>query len=423
MGVLNLELKKGIWFARIVVPERLRERLGCRVMRRSLGTSDKQAAISLKDPILLEFRQRLLEAEQAVEAASVPVAAEAPATPAPPFIPWLERKIALNQMRAAYSRVETARLEKQWWARVAAVVASEPAAKPAVVTFGDAAKQCIEAKRAGWRRDLWAKPLAKHVYPVIGSKAVSAVNVDDVLKVLGPIWEETPVMAAKVRSYVAQVLSYAKARKWREGDNPAEWSDNLAHLLPATSQISEVKHHASLPWQQMCQFMAVLRSREGTPFRALEFLILTSARSDEVLGAVWSEIDLEGRTWSRPSERMKEGRAHRVPLCDRAMAILRMMKGKHGTFVFPSKSHKRLGHNILRDALRKRMNVEDAMPHGFRASFRTWCADHGKNSELAEWSLAHVTGGAVEAAYRRSDALERRRVLMAEWADYCAGVS
>jgi integrase len=415
MGVLNLELKKGIWFARIVVPERLREQLGCRVMRRSLGTADKQAAISLKEPALIELRQRLLDVERAVEAGSVAV----PGTPTSPFIPWLERRLATHRMREQTRRVEIARLEGQWRLRVAGGEPHETVAK-AVVTFQNAATACIEARQAGWRRDRWSNPLTKHAFPKIGALPVGDITVEHVLSVLSPIWIETPVIALKVRSYIAQVLAYSKARKWRVGDNPAEWSDNLKHLLPATSQISEPEHHRSMLWEQIPEFMATLRSRNGTSFRALEFLILTAARSDEVLGMTWPEIDAEGRTWHVPSERMKEGRAHRVPLPDRTVAIIEAMRGKHPTLVFPSKSCRKMGHGIFRDTLKKRLGV-DAAPHGFRSSFRDWCADNGKDRDLAEMALAHVIGSTAERAYRRSDVLERRRTLMAEWAGFCMG--
>jgi integrase len=383
-------------------------------LRRNLRTSDKQVAISVKEPILLEFRQRLLEAERAIEPTKT---VAVPETLAPPFIPWLERKIELNEMRTRRQRVETARLERRWRERVTGEKPIAPAPAKVAITFAQAATECVAAKRPGWKRDAWSGPLIRHAFPAIGDKAVASINVDDVLKVLQPIWVSTPQLAKKLRSYIESILSYARVRGWRNGPNVAMWGDNLQHLLAPTHKIAVTQHHESMDWREIPGFITRLRGDDDVRSRVLEFAILTAARGNEAVGCMWSELDLQGRTWRVPAPRMKQRREHVVPLSDRAVQVVEEMKGRHRSLVFPSGDGKRLGANALQRWVRQL--TTGATAHGFRASFRTWCADHGKDSELAEWSLAHVTGGAVEAAYRRSDALERRRGLMAEWADYC----
>jgi integrase len=413
MGVLNLEFRKGSWFAIIVVPERLRERVGRRVLRRNLGTSDKQTAISVKEPVLLEFRQRLLEAERAIE----PTAAAVPEASTPPFNRSLERKLEITMLRERAQRVETTRLERRWRARVTGVEPVRAAPAKVVITFAQASTECVASRRPGWKRDAWSGPLARHAFPVIGDKAVASINVDDVLSVLSPIWVSTPQQAKKLRTYIEGVLAYARVRGWRDGPNVAMWGDNLQHLLAPTHKIAVTQHHESMDWQEIPTFMKRLRDDDDARSRVLEFAILTAARGNEAVGCMWSELDLEGRTWRVPAPRMKQRREHVVPLSDRAVQVVEGMRGKHRSLVFPGRNGKRLGANALQRWVRQL--TTGATAHGFRASFRTWCADHGKDSELAEWSLAHVTGGAVEAAYRRSDALERRRVLMQSWSDYC----
>jgi integrase len=366
--------------------------------------------------VLSEFRQRLLQAKRAVEAALV---AAVPETPVPAFNRSLERKLEMTMLREQWRRAETARLERRWRERVTGIAPVKAVPAKVIITFEQAATECVASKRPGWKHDAWSGPLARHAYPVIGGKAVANISVDDVLSVLSPIWVSTPQLAKKLRGFIEGVLAYARARGWRNGPNVAVWHDNLKHLLAPTHKIATTKHHESMDWRDLPQFMKLLRDDDDIRSRTLEFTILTAARGNEAVGCMWSELDMEGRTWRVPTARMKQRREHVVPLSDRAVQIVEGMRGKHRSLVFPGRNGKRLGANALQWWVRQL--TTGATAHGFRATFRTWGADHGKDSELLEWSLAHVTGGAVEAAYRRSDALERRRVLMQEWAEFCVG--
>jgi len=414
LGVTNLEQRNGVWFARLTVPAGLRAKVGCTVMRRSLQTTDMHVALGLKDAVLVEFRERLLAAEREPAVALVPTES-APVTS--PFNYQMERRLEVAQIRANWQRREAARLEQRWRQRTGQETAPTPLVKVEVITFVDAARACIEGRKAGWTRDAWTAPLERHAFPKIGAVPVSQIDTNHVHNVLAPIWAKTPQIAKKLRSYVEGILAYARVRKWRDGPNPAAWSDNLKHLLAPTNKIAVTKHHEAMDWRDIPAFMAMLRRRDDIRSRTLEFAILTAARANEAIGATWAEIDLEARVWRIPAARMKQRREHVVPLTPRVAAILGDMKGRHQTFVFPG-LRGRQGDDALR-ALVRQLEI-GVTAHGFRASFRTWGADCGKDAELLEWSLAHTTGGAVEAAYRRSDALARRRVLMQAWCDYCS---
>ena len=265
----------------------------------------------------------------------------------------------------------------------------------------------------------WKSTLATYAAP-LRNKPVDTISTDDVLSVLKPIWSTKPETASRVRGRIEKVLDAAKAKGFREGENPARWRGHLDHLLPKQSNLAR-GHHAAMPYEQLPAFVASLRERDALAAVALELCILTAARSGELLGMRWSEIDLQNAIWSLPAERMKAGRPHRVPLSTRAVAILRKLeKSKRGEFVFAGHAPGKPLSNMAMDMLLRRMNV-DATVHGFRSSFRDWAGNETPSPrEVVETALAHVIGDKAEQAYRRSDALEKRRKLMEAWSSHCS---
>ncbi|WP_235988711.1 tyrosine-type recombinase/integrase [Pseudorhizobium endolithicum] len=297
------------------------------------------------------------------------------------------------------------------------------------MSFEEAARQYIESHQAGWKNEVhaaqWPSTLKAYVYPVFGQLAVADVDVGLVLKALQPIWNEKPETASRVRGRIEKVLDWSKARGYRQGENPARWKGHLDHLLPRRSKVKTVKHHPALPYQEIGGFMSSLRDMEGISPRALEFAILTATRTGETVGARWPEIDMEGKMWVIPAERMKAGREHRVPLSDRAVEILRsLVSDKDSDYVFiGDKKGKPLSNMSLLMTLR-RMKRTDLTTHGFRSTFRDWCAEMtAYPNELCEMALAHTVSDKVEAAYRRGDMLEKRRRLMRDWAKFCGAVT
>jgi integrase len=291
------------------------------------------------------------------------------------------------------------------------------------MTFDQCAKAYIKAHEAGWRHakhhEQWKNSLERYVSPVFSSQPVGAVDVAMVMKVLEPIWTTKPETAVRVRGRIEAVLDWAKARGFRDGDNPARWRGHLSNLLPRRSKVRSVKHYAALPYAEIGAFMSDLQSREGVAATALEFLILTAARTSEVISARWSEVDWTARMWTIPASRMKGAREHRVPLSGAALAALDRMKVLHGEFIFPSELGCGLWKNGLLKQL-KRMDRDDVTAHGFRSTFRDWAAECTNfPREVVEMALAHAVGDKVEAAYRRGDLFEKRRRLMADWAKYC----
>jgi integrase len=251
------------------------------------------------------------------------------------------------------------------------------------------------------------------------AKTVDTIATDDVLAVLKPIWTTKAETASRVRGRIEKVLDAAKAKGFREGENPARWRGHLDHLLPGPSKLTR-GHHAAMPYEDVAGFVAELREREATAALALEFCILTAARSGEVLGARWSEIDRDKKIWTVPATRMKAGREHRVPLPGRALAVVgQLAEAKQGDFVFPGQRRDKPLSNKAMDRVLRRVGT-DVTVHGFRSSFRDWAGNEtGYPRELIETALAHVIGDRAEQAYRRSDALERRRDLMTAWESYC----
>jgi integrase len=297
---------------------------------------------------------------------------------------------------------------------------------PAVPTFADVAKLFIAAHEAGWRnpihRQQWRNTLATYADPVIGDKPVDAIDVNDILAVLQPLWEAKKLeTGSRVRGRIEMVLSYAKTRGWRSGENPAAWRDNLKLLLPAKGKVRAVKHHAAMDWRDAPAFMAKLLDRDaGMGARALAFAILTAARSGEVRGAQWSEIDPVAGLWTVPGARMKAGRSHRVPLSAPVLDLLSALADlRQGSLVFPGPRDPETPlSDMTLTAVLKRMGLAHLTAHGFRSTFRDWCADTGKPADAAEAALAHTPGSKVVAAYQRSDLLDQRRPLMTEWADF-----
>ena len=293
--------------------------------------------------------------------------------------------------------------------------------KAAAITFKTCIDDYIEAHRSAWSKrhtEAWVQSIRDHVLPVIGDLPIGAVDTPQVLAVLSPIWTTKTVSAVRIRSRVECVLDYARTAGYRTGENPARWKGHIENLLPKASKVAKVKHLAAMPYQEVPAFLIELSQREGVAARALEFAILTAARSGEVLGARWSEIDFDAKVWTIPGERMKAGHEHRVPLSDAALYLLRSLPRK-AEFLFPSIRAPRITSEAVVLVMRSMGRSETV--HGFRSAFRDWCGEHTNfPREVAEAALAHRVGDATERAYRRGDALEKRRQLMEAWARYCA---
>jgi integrase len=288
------------------------------------------------------------------------------------------------------------------------------------ITFSQAADRYFQNHKVAWRSEKhasdWCASLRAHVEPVLGALPVAAIDTDLVLKVLEKIWSTRTITAGRVRQRVEAVLDFARTRGWRDGENPARWKGHLANLLPAPRKVAPVKHYAALAYNDVPAFVRKLRDIPGTAARCLEFTILTTARAGESCGARHTEID--GNVWTIPPERMKSGRAHRVPLSRAALAVL--PQKRDGSFVFPRGDVDR---PLATDALwRIATELGECTVHGFRSAFRDWASEQTNFSgEAAELALAHTIPNATEAAYRRGDQLEIRRRLMERWARYCAG--
>jgi integrase len=310
-------------------------------------------------------------------------------------------------------------------------------------TFKAAAIALVESKKAGWRNAKhaaqWLGTLEAHAFPVIGDLPVSTIATDDVLRVLRPIWERIPETASRLRQRIEAVLDAARVKGWRTGENPARWKGHLAGELPQPRKVKRVLHRPALAWQDIGTFMAALTERGGISAQALRFTILTAARTGEVRGMRWREVDLETKVWTVPGDRMKAARMHRVPLSPASLAVLaevRPLMSKADDLVFPSvRKNVALPDMALSEVVR-RMNEgagdsapprwHDAegravVPHGFRSTFRDWAGEtRPEGREVVEAALAHTIKDKAEAAYARSDLLEKRRSLMDAWADQCA---
>lgn len=289
-------------------------------------------------------------------------------------------------------------------------------------TFADCARRTIEAKRHGWKNEKhaaqWTTTLEAYAFPLIGRIPVDEVELRHVIEILTPLWSEKTETATRVRSRIEAVLGWATASGYRQGDNPARWRGNLDALLAKPSKVKKVNHHRAIPVADAPGFIARLRRQAGVASLALEFLILTAARSGEVRGAIWDEFDLENRVWTIPASRMKTAKQHRVPLSPAAIRILSALPRTAGVpHVFHGPRSRPLSDMSL-SAVMRRMGA-DGVPHGLRSTFRDWAAEKTSySSEVIEMALAHAIPNRVEAAYRRGDLFTKRLSLMADWADY-----
>lgn len=332
--------------------------------------------------------------------------------------------VSLAQAREKASNARAVFLEGQdpIVQRARAVAAQRPEA-----IFGMFAEQLLDDIEEGFRnekhRKQWRSTLNIHAKPIL-SMPVQDVTTEDILGLLMPIWLKTPETASRVRGRVERVLDAAKAKGYRQGDNPARWRGHLELLLPRRRK-TEIKHHAALPFDQMASFMESLRKRPALAARALEFTILTAARSGETIGMTWGEVDLAERLWTIPAERMKAGATHQVPLTDQAVAIIQAIKPAEaapGDLVFAGEHGKQLS-NMAMAMLLRRMGYENVTVHGFRSAFRDWAGEKTTFSrEVIEMALAHTIESATERAYRRGRALDKRRDLMMEWTTYSANI-
>lgn len=299
-------------------------------------------------------------------------------------------------------------------------------AKAKVITFDKAAEGFIAANESAWRSskhgEQWRNTLATYASPVIGDLPVSTITTAMVMKILQPIWSTKTETATRVRGRIEKVLDWSKVQGYRSGDNPAAWKGNLAEALPKPSKVADAGHHAALPWVEMGQFMKTLRVMPGAGSLAMQLIILTAARTSEVIEARWSEFDLEAGLWVIPKERMKGFREHRVPLSPQALAVLQRVKWDNNPseFVFPSAKPDKAISNMTCLAVLKRMGRGDLTVHGFRSTFRDWAAEStAYPRDVCEMALAHAIEDKSEAAYRRGDLLDKRTRLMNDWAAFC----
>lgn len=299
------------------------------------------------------------------------------------------------------------------------------AAQAKALTFNQCAERFINAKAREFRNPKhvaqWRSTLDTYAGPVIGALPVERIELAHVVQVLQPIWDTKTETAARLRGRIERVIDYAIASGYRTGENPARWKGKLDAILPQPGKLKRVQHHRALPWIDAPAFLAALHLRDGTAARAVEFVLYTAARSGEVRGARWEEIDLDASVWTVPGERMKAGRDHRVPLSDPAAALLRSLPRFEGCpYVFPTAQGGKLSDMAL-TAVMRRMQI-DATVHGLRSTFRDWCAEATHHPrDVAEMALAHTIESKVEAAYRRGDLFAKRAQLMADWAQFLRG--
>ena len=298
----------------------------------------------------------------------------------------------------------------------------------ATLTFQQCADEYIASHRNGWKNlkhiNQWTNTLSTYCNSVIGHLPVNEINVALIMQILEPIWITKAETASRLRGRIEAIIDWATAKGHRQGDNPARWKGHLSNLLPRSSRVKRITHHAALPYTEIGAFMADLSNQHGIGARALEFVILTAARSGEVRGATWDEINMGQKLWVIPGIRMKAGREHRVPLSGSAISILlKMEKQRQGNLVFPGRFDRKLLSDMSLTSVLRRMNRNDITCHGFRSTFRDWVSETtAYPREAAEMALAHTIGDKVEAAYRRGDLFIRRSKMMEEWAKFCSTV-
>jgi integrase len=348
-----------------------------------------------------------------------------------------------NSVRLAEAREKASTLFRQvksgidpLSAKEAMAVAAKAAAQDAAVkrvTFREGAQRYIDGHAPSWGNPKhaaqWRATIETYANPVFGDLPVGDVATTHVLAAIEPFWLSKPETASRLRGRIERILDFAKTRGWRAGENPAAWKGHLALTLPARSKVRKVEHHAALPWREIGDFMITLQDQQGVGARALRFAILTAARSGEVRGARWSEIDMSAATWIVPADRMKGGREHRIPLSAPALEILCEMaevrvSNDSEALVFPGRDAGRPLSDMSLTAVLRRMRRGELTAHGFRSSFRDWAAEMtAYPAELVEMALAHAVGNKVEAAYRRGDLFDKRRRLMDDWAAFCLSPS
>ena len=322
---------------------------------------------------------------------------------------------ARKQIRDGVDPID-ARREKKMAAKVEAA---------RLTSFAQCVEEYLETHESAWKnnkhREQWRSTIATYAHPIIGKLPVAAVDTALVLKVLRPIWLKKPETASRLRGRIERILAWATVSEYRQGENPARWRGHLQEMLPAKTKVQKVKHHAALPYADVPAFMAQLRGRDSISARALEFTILNANRTGEVIGAKWEEINFEDKVWTVPASRMKAGKEHRVPLSACAMEILKSLpRERDNPFIFIGGSKGKALSNMAMLELLRGMNGNGYTVHGFRSSFKDWCAETTNYPrELAEAALAHTLPNKVERAYQRGDLLEKRRRLMREWAKFC----
>ena len=301
---------------------------------------------------------------------------------------------------------------------------AEEARQARAISFRTVAEDYIAAHKAGWKNakhiQQWLNTLTTYAFPVIGDTPTEEVTTEQILRILTPIWHTKPETASRVRNRMEMVLDAAKARRLRDGENPARWRGHLDKLLPPRSKVKAVVHHPALPWRELPGFISRIKDRNEPSYRAMLLTILTACRTNECLAATWDEIDLKNAVWKIPAHRMKAGKEHRIPLSQAACDVLRsLIKIKDNPYVFPStQKGKHLSNMAMLMGLRY-LERGDLTIHGFRSTFRDWSAEATSYPrEVCEQALAHNRQDKAEAAYFRTDLFEKRRAMMEEWAEY-----
>jgi integrase len=292
--------------------------------------------------------------------------------------------------------------------------------------FKEAAATYMAAHRAAWKNDKhaaqWTATLETYAYPALGEVSVQAIDTASIMKVIEPIWATKPETANRVRGRIESILSWATVRGYRHGENPARWRGHLDKLLPSRSKVRKTRHHSALAYAELPQFMAKLREQDGMAARALEFTILTAARTGETIGARRAELNIREKLWTVQAERMKGGKEHRVPLPACALELVATEPIADDDFLFPGSRTGQPLSNMAMLMLLQRMGRDDLTVHGFRSTFRDWASELTNfPGEMVEMALAHAIDSKTEAAYRRGDLFEKRRRLMDAWATFCAG--
>lgn len=336
-----------------------------------------------------------------------------------------QRELALGSYRDVSLKIARIKARKAREALAMGIDPRDALRPPEIHTFLKAAQKCLDARKLDEMNPKTKRKWERTAFEIckrLHSRPISSIGRDDVLTVLEPIWRKTPETGRIVRAQLEIIFDYALSRRWIDGENPAKWKGGLDGVLKPVSRKS-VKHHAAMPYQDVPGFISELRERKAMSARALEFLILTATRTSETLDATFSEIDDSSHVWTIPHHRMKNGQDHHIPLSDRAVAIFTAQKElARSDYLFPGSRGKPLSNIAMLNLLKKRMGYSDLTVHGFRSSFRDWAGNMTDTPrEIAEAALSHTVGDATERAYRRQTALERRRILMQRWADYCDG--